>query len=362
MFVVNRFGSGQLYSMAELIEIEGKTDTPLIYCTSTACMSVTSDMMSWWSGNENDIEKVAFVKTNKPDYNNVIIVLGCQVTDLAILNDIKTAEKLHNQNPKAKVYMGGCLAYRFDIKLPEYINRLAATRSENTEIKPEALEIINWEKPFWVKDWNESDSEFSDGHIFRNMYPLKIGAGCHGKCKYCTIRDTRGDSYELDPYLQIREFLSHDNVVLISDSPTIKQIKDWAGISERYNKEISIRNIEPSVLIKCKYELIELANKKLLRIVHCPIQSSDPELIKLMNRSVDDTQAAIHLMDKLRGLGVIVATNIIIDYTVESKTFKNLDVDWMNKHFDYWSWNPYFDGHWDRENAEERFNKYINNK
>ena len=29
------------------------------------------------------------------------------------------------------------------------------------------------------------------------------------------------------------------------------------------------------------------------------------------------------------------------------------------REFDYYSWNPYFDGNWDLEKAKMRFKKYI---
>lgn len=373
MDLINRFGSGRIYTMDEMIKTESMVARPMIYCTSTACMSVTTDMISWLSKNVSNIDEMNFVSVNKPSYNNIIIVLGCQVTDLAILNDIRTAERLHEENPEAKVYMGGCLAYRFDVELPAYINRLAATRSEYTEINPLAKNMIHWEKPFWIKDWSDQDDEMADGHLFRDMYPLKIGAGCSGKCKYCTIRDTRGSSYEVDAYLQVKEFINHENIVLISDSPTTKQLKDWAKLAIRYNKGISIRNVEPAILCSVRDELIKLAKASLLPIVHCPIQSNNPELLKVMNRSVDATLKAIEVMDELRELGVKVATNIIIDYRAlvdrgngsgitDLKLFRNFDTEWLDKHFDYYSWNPYFDGIWDIEEAQRRFDKYINNR
>lgn len=376
MILRNSFGYGEIYTIDEIVANEGKTGRLMVYCTSTACMSVTSDALSWASKQENH-GKVIFVSNNIPKNNNMIFVLGCQVTDLAILNDIKTIERLHKENPEAKVYVGGCLAYRFDIELPEYANRLAVMRSEYTPIDYMWAHSINWEKPFWVNDWNENDSELSDGHLFRDMYPLKIGAGCSGNCSYCTIRCTRGNSYETDAFLQISEFVNNDNIVLVSDSPSEKQIKDWCCIAKRYNKEISIRNIEPHVACKCYAELVELSLMGLLKIFHCPIQSNNPEVLSLMNRDVDSTIKATGLMGALRALGTKVATNIIIDYAIPIKTdvqlvnkvglnyskmYPNISKDWMDEHFDYWSWNPYFDGHWNREKAEENFYGYIRDK
>ena len=107
-----------------------------------------------------------------------------------------------------------------------------------------------------------------------------------------------------------------------------------------------------------------LASKGLLEVFHCPIQSNDADVLKVMNRNIAATQKAIELMKNLRKLGVIVATNVIIDYRVENEDgtttiYPNLDIAWLNSNFDYWVWNPYFDGKWDIEKAKQRFEDYI---
>lgn len=339
--IKNIFGTGKIYDKNDL---EGK-----IYATSAACMSVWSDMLSY--ANQN---KERFVKT--PEEADSIVVLGCQVTDLAILNDLRVASILHKKTGK-DIYMGGCLAQRLDITLPEYIRRIDVVREYNVTL--EDLKLINYEKPFWVPDFKETEDNLAEGNLFRNFYPLKIGAGCHGKCKYCTIRHTRGEGYEAVPEEQIDEFLNHENVVLTSDSPTPSQVKAWCRIAKESNKELSIRNIEPQNLILCKDELLELASLNLLKIIHCPVQSFEPKILKAMNRNVELTEAAVNLLKTLKNLGVITATNIIIDYIIDGKTYKNFDESKLNENFDYYSWNPYFDGNFNVEKAEERFKKYI---
>lgn len=339
--IKNIFGTGKIYDKNDL---EGK-----IYATSAACMSVWSDMLSY--ANQN---KERFVKT--PEEADSIVVLGCQVTDLAILNDLRVASILHKKTGK-DIYMGGCLAQRLDITLPEYIRRIDVVREYNVTL--EDLKLINYEKPFWVPDFKETEDNLAEGNLFRNFYPLKIEAGCHGKCKYCTIRHTRGEGYEAVPEEQIDEFLNHENVVLTSDSPTPSQVKAWCRIAKESNKELSIRNIEPQNLILCKDELLELASLNLLKIIHCPVQSFEPKILKAMNRNVELTEAAVNLLKTLKNLGVITATNIIIDYIIDGKTYKNFDESKLNENFDYYSWNPYFDGNFNVEKAEERFKKYI---
>lgn len=339
--IKNIFGESFIYNQDDL---KGK-----IYITSAACMSVWSDLLSFANRYKDRIVK-------NPELADTIVVLGCQVTDLAVLNDLEVAFKLHSKYNQ-DIYMGGCLAQRLDIKLPDYIKRLDVVRVIGQELDDTSL--VHYEKPFWVPDFEETDDYLKDGNLFRNFYPLKIGAGCHGKCKYCTIKHTRGDTYATVPQEQINEFLNHDNIVLISDSPTVAQIKDWCAIALKYNKEFSIRNIEPQNLIKCSDELHQLADRHLLKILHCPVQSFNPDLLKAMNRNVEATKQALELIYQLRQKGVITATNIIIDYTVGDKFYRNYDEEQLNKYFDYYSWNPYFDGNYDMEKAKQRFKKYI---
>lgn len=339
--IENKFGKGTLYGVEDLGE--------KIYATSCACMSVWSDFLSWANAHPDRM-------TSNVEEADSIVVLGCQVTDLSVLNDIEVANKLHKAS-KQTVYMGGCLAQRMDIPLPDYIRRLDVVRTIGQPI--ENRNLIGYEKPYWVPDYEESEEELKQGNLFRNYYPLKIGAGCHGKCKYCTIKHTRGETYATVPATQVEEFLNHENVVLISDSPTVSQIKDWCSIAIEYQKDISIRNIEPQTLVACQAEVLELASKGYLKILHCPIQSFDPEVLKIMNRSVEMTNQAIEIMKAVRQLGTLIATNIIIDYTDKGKNYPNHDKEALEQQFDYYSWNPYFDGNFDMDRAKERFKKYI---
>jgi len=346
--VQNKFGIENMYEIEDI-------EYP-IYCESAACLSVYTDFLSWLSRN---IEKN--VCTINPREAKSIVVLGCQVTDLAILNDIRIAERLRKENPEANIYMSGCLAQRFDIQLPKFIKRLNVVRVLKQPILDSVKNLTVYAKPFWVEDIDEKD-EYAQGNLFRQSYWMKIGAGCHGKCKYCTIRDTRGMGYEEEPSEQVEEFLQHDNVVIVSDSPTIKQVKEWCSIALKFNKEISIRNIEPQTANACKHELLEIAEKKLLKNFHCPIQSMEEKILVGMNRSVTQTKEAIELMQEMRIYGTKVATNIIIDYIIDGISYKNMPIKELNRLFDYWSWNPYFDGKWDRKRAEIRYIKYIKNK
>ena len=339
--VTNVFGSGVLYNIEDL---EGS-----IFCQCCACMSVSSDFLSWANTPSN------FQITDDPSDADNIIVLGCQVTDLAILNDLRYLEDLIDKYPYTDFYVGGCLAKRFDVPLPDNCHRLDDVRVDYQRIL--RSDLLTYSPPFWVENFDES-RRGSDGTLFRDSNPIRIGSGCQNNCTYCTIRTTRGEFRELIP--KFAEFLSYKDNVLIADSPTIQQLFEWSEIAIAGKYPISFRNVEPKVMSLifkgAGINFIErLVEKNLLNILHSPIQSPNPDVLKDMNRHVEYTLDFINnICPKLKEHGVYLATNIIIDY----KDFPNPTPEELSC-FDYVSWNPYWDGVWDIDKAKERWNHYF---
>jgi len=333
----NRFGTGILYQEED---VEGS-----IYAVCTACMSIYSEFLSFAQANKPRM--VGYIDM-KIDADNVVL-LGCQVTDLAVLNDLVELEFLMKKHPSKQFYVGGCLARRFDIELPKGVKRLNNIKRDYQVLHD--YELVNWINPFWVKDYNPMTIE---GNLFRFDYPIRIGVGCNGSCSYCTIKVTRGENYLLDDYSQLeREFLAYPNTVLIADSPTKDQLLKWCDVSIKNNKPISIRNVEPHVAMEIMPALIDLSQKKLLSVFHSPIQSTNEFILKDMKRN---SAAVFELLEAIGHLNkqTYTATNIIIDY----KDILHTDPDHV-LYFDYVSWNPYWDGVWDRKKAEDRFKHYF---
>lgn len=342
--VSNQFGKGFLWNARDM---SGK-----IYARCCACMSVYSEFLTWANAHAHRF-------TRNPADANSIVVLGCQVTDLAVLNDLKHLRELMSKYaPYAVFYVGGCLARRFDIPLPDGVRRLDNTYSDETEIIYK--ELIDFAKPFWVKDFEEDKVAHSlrDGHLFRNYYPIRIGVGCKKKCTYCTINTTRGDCREMDFEKQKQLALKYAPVVLIADNPTKEQICQWCEFAISNDIELAFRNVEPDTamqVLKGTDYIEALMSLGLLDTFHVPIQSNNLDVLKDMGRAGDKTLEYIEQAARLRRLGVTTATNIIIDY----KNFPNPSMEDLKKAFQYISWNPYWDGHWDEGMAELRWRKYF---
>lgn len=347
--VTNRFGEGVLYQGDDL---QGK-----IYCLCCACMSIYSEFLGWANAHPDRMTKDPYEADN-------IVVLGCQVTDLAVLNDVRNMEYLIMKYPNAKIFAGGCLGRRFDIDVPAY--RLDNLRQDYQPL--DNRNLIDFSKPFWVKDSEWEFHKYSkyntQGRLFRDMYPLRIGVGCHRKCTYCTINTTRGNAYQLEPDKLKEELLGHANVVLIADNPHADQLKEIFEIVYQNRKVISIRNIEPDTAVSLWGEIKELARVGLLDTFHCPIQSSNSTILRDMGRSFATVEKLYYELQSLPD--VFLATNIIIDYKNNifgGETFENLSEvlkqPFLVDVFDYVSWNPYWDGTWDRAMGEERYKRYI---
>lgn len=331
--VKNKFGEGILYNSNDLL---GK-----VFCSCSACMSIYSEFLTW-------ANRYPYTMTKDPEESVNIIILSCQVTDLAVLNDLRVLEYYMMMYPGQNYFVGGCLARRFDIQLPEGVKRLDALSVDNTIVKD--FDLVKFEKPFWVKDFTNEGMELDDGHLFRKMYPLRIGVGCKNKCTYCTIRVTRGEFKEI-PFSE-NEFLKNEDVLLIADSPTSSQIIDWCATALVHKKQISIRNIEPKTVRKIAPTILNIAQKGLLKYFHSPVQHTNSAALLQMGRNPADAKFTIAFSNLLRTLNVITATNIIVDYL--GYTNPSLESE-----FDYVSWNPYWDGVWDREKAEKRFAHYL---
>lgn len=344
--VNNIFGTGTLCDETDLT---GKTA-----CICCACMSIYSEYLSW----ANHTVKPVIPWKNLKDAENIIL-LGCQVTDLAILNDLSILEVIIDRLPELdgcdkKIYVGGCLGKRFDIPLPDDVMRIDNLKHNGQPIVDKT--VVNYVLPYWIERISDEKTPYSQGFLFRDSYPLRIGAGCQNNCIYCTIRETRGEHYEIYPdKFNVNELISNDNVVLIADNPSAKLLYKWCKAAKDVNKPISIRNVEPNTI--CDPDLwnilFDLVSNKLLNTVHIPIQSTNPDTLKDMGRNIQATNHVLKFISTMRSMGVFTATNVIIDY----KHFPNPMDAWEK--FDYVSWNPYWDNRWGIDLAKSRYEHYL---
>lgn len=339
MKITNIFGSCEVYYINDIkgpIKIE-----------CSACMSVYADAYSW-----------AVSHMHRIGDGNSIIILGCQVTDISILNVFKRAVEC--LKTYENVYISGCLAHRFDIPFPAGVKRLMPFSSD-TYIGSISENIISINDPFWINpaDYNPQ-GVMTPGRIFRGVNAVRLSRGCDGHCSYCTIIHTRGDRKEFP--LSYDVFAENDELLLIADSPSIRSLSAATDYACRHNTKLQMRNLEPIMLgtgSPLRHHFETLLDRNLLSVMHAPLQSLNPTIITHMRRSLSHTEDAFSYMQYLRSRGVKIATNLIIDYPIDGTIIEDDTLSKITPLFDYVSWNPLWDNVWDEARAIERDKRYF---
>lgn len=331
--VTNKFGSSVMLTGADLVDKK-------VFIYNCACLTIQSEVLGWANANKSSI-------VTSPQDADTIVVLGCQVTDFAILNDILTAEAL-SEKYTADVVMGGCLAQRFEI--PLNFKRVDLLESDYTAI--EDSELVSWQPPFWS----------TEERFFRTGLEsyIRVGKGCHGWCSYCTIRETRKEYKALD-ISKLEEQFEHaycNNRVVIPTCDTLLPARIEA--LSTFPNQFYLRNIEPSTLVKVKGTLTSMSKYANIAWLHVPIQSTNSKVLESMNRDPDHVYESLYFLKYIKEeYGIKLATNVITGFENVIGGYKpKLDID---KLFDHVSVNPYWGGAWNRENAVLRMKKYVPN-
>ncbi len=337
--VENVYGTGVLYGEEDL---QGT-----IFTRCCACMNVYAEYLSW-ANEEKQLNRFKPV-----DEAQNIIVLGCQLNDLAVLNDLHHIERLMNDNTNAKFYVGGCLAKRFDIELPKGVIRLDTLQKNNQWIYN--TKLVDYASPFWVEKFDPVDCFvldtekfrflYNQGHLFRNSYPLRIGGGCpHGSA-------VGGKSYRLPVDKdKFNEFVIMKDVVLIAGELDSNHVLEWILIAQDHHKSFSLRNVSPSVVVEMMGYLETLARSGSLTALHTIIHNVDEFALRDMGLDVGAVSDYMKSIKFLKPFRTIIGATVTTGY----KTYPNTPSDVLSK-FDYVTSIYHWDGMWNREMAEIRW-------
>ena len=298
---------------------------------SVACRTVTAEWENWAQQlSPSEISGLSDART--------VVILGCQVTDLAILNDLRTAERFQNAWPGKEIVLGACVAARGDVDFdfPRVTLPLGIANLDSTRFSSQR---VNWLQPFWS----------SRETFLREGVSVRTSRGCQSACAYCSINRVRGghEVYSISPQNVV------PGSVLVADSPSADEVHAFLDAARLNKAPISLRNLEPEVAFGTKAETMAMAEAGLLDTWHVPIQSTNPEVVGKMRRDPIVVSKIISLADDLRRIGVKTATNIIENF-VPGDTSPDAD-----GFFDHVSRNPYWNGHWDRSMAEDRWTRLI---
>ena len=288
------------------------------------------------------VEKIGFNKTTQQDDADCYILNTCHIRDKAkekVYHEIGRVKKIYRKKNKPIMIVAGCVAQAENqemIKREPYIDMV---------IGPQSYHKINGLlKNFTKKNKNE-ETDFDTVKKFEYLDMIKnksnkvssfltIQEGCDKFCNFCVVPFTRGPEYSrpFDKIICEAEILINNGVKEITLIGQNVNAYQYEKNSKIFRISHLINELEKfSELERIRYttshpkdmtnDLIDCysTSKKLMPLIHLPIQSGSNNILKYMNRkhTVEDY---IEIYNKLKKINPLIefSSDFIISYPGET--------------------------------------------
>ena len=288
----------------------------------------------------DSVKQIGYDKTNVYEEANCYILNTCHIRDKAkekVYHEIGRVKKIFKLKKKPIVIVAGCVAQAENqemLKREPYIDMVIGPQSYH-EINNKILNYIRKKEKLEIIEFS-ADSKFDYLSKIKNESGkvssyLTIQEGCDKFCHFCVVPYTRGPEYSR-PFKQIM-----DEAKNLVDNGA-KELTLLGQNVNAYNNEglkLSnlIREIEkfPSVE-RIRYstshpkdmtdDLIEIykSSKKLMPLVHLPVQSGSNKVLKLMNRK-HTIRKYLKIFDRLKKINpkIKFSSDFIVGYPGENE-------------------------------------------
>ena len=286
------------------------------------------------------VKKIGFKKTEKYEDANCYLLNTCHIRDKAkekVYHEIGRVKKIFRLKKKPIVIVAGCVAQAENKEMlnrEPYIDILIGPQSYH-KINDTILNHIENRKKIEQTEF-DAISKFKYFNKIKNDSGkissfLTIQEGCDKFCHFCVVPYTRGPEYSR-PFKKIIDeakylvdngtkeiILLGQNVNAYNDegyklSNLILDIEKISGI-----KRIRYTTSHPKDMTK---DLIEVykESKKLMPLVHLPVQSGSNKVLNLMNRKHTITEY-LEIFDKLKKINsnIEFSSDFIIGYPGEEE-------------------------------------------
>ncbi len=293
----------------------------------------------------DSVKKIGYQKTEKYEDADCYLLNTCHIRDKAkekVYHEIGRVKKIFRSKKKPLVIIAGCVAQAENqemLKREPYIDLV---------IGPQAYHKINDTILSYTKKRKKiEETEFDAVSKFKYLSKIKnetgkvssfltIQEGCDKFCHFCVVPYTRGPEYSR-PFKQIL-----DEAKYLVDNGTKEIILLGQNVNAYdntgYKLSDLILNIEKlSEIKRIRYttshpkdmteDLIEVykTSKKLMPLVHLPVQSGSNKILRLMNRK-HTIEEYLNIFDKLKEINpkIEFSSDFIIGYPgEEDQDFKN---------------------------------------
>jgi len=252
----------------------------------------------------DSVKKIGYEKTENYEEANCYLLNTCHIRDKAkekVYHEIGRVKKIFRSKKKPLVIIAGCVAQAENqemLKREPYIDLVIGPQAYhkindtilNFKEKKKKLEETEFDAISKFKYFNKIKNDSGKISSF-----LTIQEGCDKFCHFCVVPYTRGPEYSR-PFKQIL-----DEVKYLADTGTQEIILLGQNVNAYNNEKYRLSNlifeIEKFPEIKrIRYttshpkdmsdDLIEVYknSKKLMPLVHLPVQSGSNKVLDLMNR------------------------------------------------------------------------------
>ena len=291
----------------------------------------------------DSIKQIGFLKTTNYDDMDCYILNTCHIRDKAkekVFDDIGRLKKNYRHKKKPLVILAGCVAQAENSEIQKrepYIDIVIGPQSyhklnekileqANKKEKIEETEFDSIEKFNYLSEIKNSDNKISSF--------LTIQEGCDKFCSFCVVPFTRGPEYSrpIDRILDEAEQLVINGVREITllgqnvnaynykKNNKIFKLSDLILNLEKINdlKRIRYTTSHPKDMTEDLIECYSIS-KKLMPLVHLPVQSGSNKILKLMNRkhTVED-YLKVYKKIKKANPNTVFASDFIVAYPEET--------------------------------------------
>ena len=303
----------------------------------------------------HSVKKIGFEKTEDQKNADCFILNTCHIRDKAkekVYHEIGRVKKIYKKKPKPIVVVAGCVAQAENeemLKREPYIDIV---------IGPQSYHKINNVLDNYVSKKQREETEFDTISKFDFFDKIEnksnkvsafitIQEGCDKFCHFCVVPFTRGPEYSRS----FHKILSEVESLIKSGAKEItllgQNVNAYSYIenSKEYKLSDLINQLEKySELERIRYttshprdmteDLIDCYknNKKLMPLVHLPIQSGSNRILKLMNRkhTVEEYVLTYEKLKKIKP-SIEFSSDFIISYPGESEQDFNQTLQLVNK-------------------------------
>jgi len=286
----------------------------------------------------DSVKKIGYEKTEKYEEANCYLLNTCHIRDKAkekVYHEIGRVKKIFRSKKKPLVIIVGCVAQAENqemLKREPYIDLVIGPQAYhkindtilNYKEKKKKLEETEFDAISKFKYFDKIKNDSGKISSF-----LTIQEGCDKFCHFCVVPYTRGPEYSR-PFKQILE-----EVKYLADTGTQEIILLGQNVNAYSNKKYRLSNLILEIekfreIKRIRYttshpkdmsdDLIEVYknSKKLMPLVHLPVQSGSNKILDLMNRkhTISDYYK---IFDKLKEINpnIEFSSDFIIGYPGE---------------------------------------------